>query len=413
MTLRLARRATAPLALGTAGIAVAALLTGCVPNAGSAGGATTVLDVTATSDACTVSKAEAPSGPVTFRVKNTSDKVTEFYLLGENKLSIVGEVENIAPNSTRDLTVVADPGSYFTACKPGMVGANVGQAAFAITGKATTLSGDDQKAADAAVASYIGYVKAQASELLPNVQKFVDAYEAGKDDEARKLFPLARVNYERIEPTASQFGDLDPAIDYRKPGAEAEGIPFTGFHRIEMDLWLDQAKKNYPNEKLAPLDQAGRKQVGDKLVADVTKLHDLVNSKDFTLTLADITNGAVSLLDEVAAPDGKLPGEENEFAHTDLYDFTANVEGAQVAFDTVKKIAEAKGAEGKKLVTELDRQFAGMLDLLSQYGSFEKGFVDYSTVDQNARNELGAQLNALSEPLSKLTHTVLGLPAAQ
>ena len=37
---------------------------------------------------------------------------------------------------------------------------------------------------------------------------------------------------------AEQFGDLDPKIDYRKPGADEEGLPFTGFHRIEKDLWV-------------------------------------------------------------------------------------------------------------------------------------------------------------------------------
>ena len=159
-----------------------------------------------------------------------------------------------------------------------------------------------------------------------------------------------RINYERIEPTAGKFGDLDPAIDYRKPGAEAEGLEFTGFHRIEMDLWLDAAIANYPGETIVALDEAGRAELGDKLVADVTELYDQVHADDFVLTVADITNGAIGLLDEVAAPDGKLPGEENEFSHTDLYDFYANVEGAEVAYLTVRDIALSKGADGAALV---------------------------------------------------------------
>ena len=98
-----------------------------------------------------------------------------------------------------------------------------------------------------------------------------------------------RINYERIEPTAAQFGDLDPAIDYRKPGAEAEGLEFTGFHRIEMDLWLEAGQANYPDETIVALDEAGRAELGDKLVADVTALYDEVHSPDFALTVADIT----------------------------------------------------------------------------------------------------------------------------
>ena len=60
-------------------------------------------------------------------------------------------------------------------------------------------------------------------------------------------------------------------------------------------------------------------------------------------------------------------------------------------------------------MAELDEQFAAMKALLATYGSYEAGFVSYATVDQTARNALGAQLNALSEPLSQLTFTVLGV----
>jgi iron uptake system EfeUOB component EfeO/EfeM len=282
-----------------------------------------------------------------------------------------------------------------------------------VTGDAVEVSADETEAFDAAVASYLAYVKTQAAELVPNTQEFVDAYKAGDFETAKALFPIARINYERIEPTAGNFGDLDPAIDYRKPGAEAEGIEFTGFHRIEMDLWLEAAAANYPDETIVALDEAGRAELGDKLVADVTQLYDEVHADDFELTVADITNGAIGLLDEVAAPDGKLPGEENEFAHTDLYDFYANVEGAEVAYLTVRDIAESKGEDGAALVEELDAQFAAMKALLATYGDYEAGFVFYDTVTQDERNELGAQLNALSEPLSTLTFTVLGLEPAE
>lgn len=401
--------ARTPLTVAALVAAGALTLTGCVPNAGS--GDAVALNVDSGADTCEVSANTAASGPITFSVTNSGDQVTEFYVLAENELSIVGEVENIAPGASRDLTLVAQPGDYFTVCKPGMVGEGIGQTPFTVTGESVEANADDAEAEAAAIASYTSYVKSQAAELLPQVEEFVDAYVTGDDTEAMRLFPLARVSYERIEPTAEQFGDLDPSIDYRKPGAEAEGLEFIGFHRIEMDLWLDAAQQNYPDETIAALTPEERKILGDQLVADITSLYDLVHSDDFTLTLSDITNGAIGLLDEIAAPDGKLPGEENEFSHTDLYDFTANVEGAQVAYESVREIAASKGEDGEKLTSTLDTQFAAMLELLASYGDYEAGFVDYSTVDQNARNELGAQLNALSEPLSQLTHTVLGVSA--
>ncbi|MFT4231316.1 MAG: peptidase M75 family protein [Leucobacter sp.] len=397
MSKTLTRGATAATSFAAATL----LLAGCVPNAAPD---TQSIAVTASDTDCAVETAEGQSGTLTFTVTNEGTKVNEFYVLGSNKLTIVGEVENIAPGASRDLTVQVGPGDYFTSCKPGMIGEGVGQAAFTVTGEAVETTPEE----DAVVAQYIGYVKTQTEELLPQVQAFVDAYKAGDDEEAKRLFPIARINYERIEPTAEQFGDLDPKIDYRKPGADEEGIPFTGFHRIEMDLWHDAAVANgdYDGDPdLTPLTPEQRAELGDQLVADVTELKDKVASPDFTLTLADITEGAKGLLDEVAAPDGKLPGEENEFAHTDLWDFTANVEGAQVAFDTVRELAIANGSQD--LVDELDQRFDDMFALLATYGSYDDGFVFYDTVDQSERNELAAKLSALSEPLSKLTAAVV------
>ena len=52
-----------------------------------------------------MSAAEAPAGTLTFDVTNTGDQVTEFYLLGEDGLRIVAEVENIGPSISRALTV--------------------------------------------------------------------------------------------------------------------------------------------------------------------------------------------------------------------------------------------------------------------------------------------------------------------
>ncbi len=391
---------------GLASTGIVLGLAGCVPNDTGEAASATRISVTSTTTECTVDAQSAPSGPITFSTTNAGDKVTEFYILAEDKKRIVGEVENIATGVTRDLTIVAEPGTYYTVCKPGMVGDGVGQAKFTVTGETGAASVVD-KEATAAVETYTSYVRQQIAELISETDKLTAAYISGDDEAARALFPSARIGYERIEPVAEQFGGLDPRIDYRKPGAEAAGVDFTGFHRIEMDLWLSEAQKNYPTENITALDAVGRSAVAGDLVTDVKALADTVNSASFELTIGDITNGAISLLDEVAAPDGKLAGEEDEFSHTDLWDFFANVEGAEEAFTTVRDIALGRGDDGKKLVDELDAEFATMKELLGTYGNYETGFVSYETVDQNSRNELGAQLNALSEPLSKLTHTVL------
>ena len=123
------RRLITVLGLG----AVAALaLTGCVPNNPGDTDATS-LTVDSSASECVVSATEAPSGNVVFTVANSGDEVTEFYLLADDGLRIVGEVENIGPGIERNLVVQARPGDYFTVCKPGMIGAGIGKAAFTVT----------------------------------------------------------------------------------------------------------------------------------------------------------------------------------------------------------------------------------------------------------------------------------------
>jgi iron uptake system component EfeO len=103
-----------------------------VPNGGD--GAATVVTVESTDESCAVTPDSVAGGAVTFRVTNDGTTVTEFYLLADDGVSIVSEVEDIAPGATRELTVVADAGSYVTVCKPGMSGEGVGSSAFTVTG---------------------------------------------------------------------------------------------------------------------------------------------------------------------------------------------------------------------------------------------------------------------------------------
>jgi iron uptake system component EfeO len=80
------------------------------------------ITVRATDTTCEVAPQSAPSGRLQFIVTNDGSKVNEFYLLAEDGMRVIGEVENIGPGLSRDLVLTAGPGRYITACKPGMVG---------------------------------------------------------------------------------------------------------------------------------------------------------------------------------------------------------------------------------------------------------------------------------------------------
>lgn len=386
--------------LTTIGAAATLLaLTGCVPNAASSDSADITVDSSA--DACTVSENTATSGTLRFEVTNSGDQVTEFYLLADDGLRIVGEVENVGPGISRDLVVQAQPGDYFTVCKPGMIGEGIGNAAFAVTGDKVKLAGDEQEQVDAAATNYVAYIKDQVAQLVTGTDTFLAAYVAGDDETARATYATTRANYERIEPVAESFGDLDPEIDFR----EADVAPddeWTGWHRIEKDLFPPAAADNGGTEYVA-LTPDERTYYADKLTANTQELYDAVHASDYTVTIDAISNGAIGLLEEVAS--GKITGEEEIWSHTDLWDFQANLEGARVAYEGVRDIVEAKDPE---LVTTLDTRFTDLEKQLSAYGSLDSGFVYYNELTPAQVKELADGVNSLSEPLSELTATLVG-----
>jgi len=387
-----ARRVTASIGV----LALSAGLAACTDNnpTASQGGSASAgpLTVAATDTECTVSAQQAGSGNLAFSVTNGGSKVNEFYLLGEDGLRIVGEVENIGPGLTRDLVVRAVPGKYFTACKPGMVGEGI-RAPFTVTDSGTDMSaqGADQELVDQADTQYASYVKDQTEQLKAKTAQFVALYTAGKDDEARALYAPARVHWERIEPVAESFGDLDPKMDLREADLEP-GQTWTGWHVMEKDLWP-------PTSGYKALTDPQRAKVADQLVKDTDELYQ--RTRNMTFTTDQIGNGAKSLLDEVAT--GKVTGEEEVWSHTDLYDFQANVDGARVAWEGLRPILAKKDAA---LDSQIQLRMSALQKLLDQHRSGD-GFVTYDTLTKAQVKELSDAVNALSEPLSKLTAAVV------
>jgi iron uptake system component EfeO len=190
---------------------------------------------------------------------------------------------------------------------------------------------------------------------------------------------------------AESFGDLDPLMDAREADLAA-GEEWTGWHRIEKDLWPARA------EKYRALTPQERVTYGDDLLANTKKLDQKIQGLDYTAV--DLGNGSRGLLEEVAS--GKVTGEEEYWSRTDLWDFQANVDGARVAFENLQPILDEKDPE---LAQTLTTRFEELQALLDTHRSGD-GFVTY---DQLSKEEVGAladAVNALSEPLSRLTATV-------
>lgn len=367
----------------TAAATVAALtaVTGCAEKSDGKGEG--AVQVVAKDDSCDVSKTKLPAGHVELAVQNKGSKVTEVYVLFPDD-RIVAERENIGPGTKATITAEIKAGSYEIACKPGMKGHGIRQKIEVSGGKAAKRSPEMDKA----VAAYRTYVQAQADETLPKVKVFTDAVAAGDIEAAKKAYADSRIGWERTEPVAESFGDIDPKVDVREDGLE-DGQKWTGWHRLEKALWQDK-KLGAEEKALAPT-----------LYKDLLDWQKRVGTADITPT--SMANGAKELLDEVAT--GKVTGEEERYSHTDLVDFKANVEGAEKSYELLKSIATKNDAA---LTSTLDKRFAALNTLLDKYRTDKSSYVftSYEKVGKADRKELSDAVNALAEPLSRLAAAV-------
>ena len=374
-------RTTRILALAAVGVLGGALAACSADPADDTAGATGgPIAVKASDTTCDVARNTIDAGTSVFSITNGGNKVTEFYVYAAGD-RVMGEVENIAPGLSRELHVELPAGSYETACKPGMIGKGI-RSALTVSGSSAPLT-DDAALADA-TASYSRYVKSQTDALLVKTTEFVAAVKAGKVDEAKALFPITRTYWERIEPVAEIFGDLDPRIDGREEVTE-EGLKFGGFHRIEKDLWIDKS-----TAKSGP--------IADQLLLDVKEI--VTKAQAEKLSPLQLANGAKALLDEVAT--GKITGEEDRYSHTDLWDFNANVEGSKAAIAALRPVLEERDAA---LVKTLDTEFANVDAALTKYRSGD-GWKLHNELTEADLKGLSDAINALAEPISKVAAVV-------
>ncbi|WP_018152482.1 iron uptake system protein EfeO [Leeia oryzae] len=342
--------------------------------------------VTVSDTGCTPADLSLATGKHTFKIVNQSQRAVEWEIL--KGVLVVEERENIAPGFTQRLTADLAPGDYEMTC--GLLTNPKGK--LTVTGAAAGESGEKQAALlklEQPVSAYKAYVTAEAGALVGEVEKFAAVIKAGKLAQAQAMFAPSRVHYERIEPIAELFSDLDGAMDARVDDFKGkESDPeFTGFHRIEYVLFHEKT-----TDGLAPF--------ADKLVADAKALKARVDALAFQP--GKVVGGAAALIEEVA--NGKISGEEDRYSGTDLSDFQANVDGSKKIVDILRPMIEKADTA---LLTKVDANFAQVDALLAKYRSGDT-FAHYSKLTDADRNALKAPITTLAEELSRL-RGILGL----
>lgn len=367
-------------------VSVFAGLAVCNPGFAVAQEASQPVAVTITDKGCEPNTLSVPAGKTTFKIKNQSKRAVEWEIL--DGVMVVEERENIIPGFVQSLTADLKAGQYQMTC--GLLTNPKG--VLTVTAAATSASAREPSALDlvGALAEYKVYVAKEVGDLVEQTKRFAEAVKAGKLDEARNLYAPTRQHFERIEPVAELFSDLDKSMDARADDFELkENDPaFVGFHRIEKALFADKST-------------AGMQPLADRLVRDTQDLQGRLDG--LTIPPAKMVSGASDLIEEVAST--KISGEEDRYSGTDLSDFQANVDGAQKIFNLLRPLIAKRNSE---LEARIRTNFLKVDTLLGRYRGQEGQFQNYDKLSASDRNALKGAITALAEDLSQLRGT-LGL----
>jgi iron uptake system component EfeO len=109
-----------------------------------------------------------------------------------------------------------------------------------------------------------------------------------------------------------------------------------------------------------------------------------------------MVGGAAELIEEVASK--KISGEEDRYSRTDLWDFQANVDGAQKIVVLLNPLLQKHDAT---LVGRLHSNLAKVDAVLAKY-RVKDGFESYEKLTDADKTKLKGPIAALAEDLSTL-----------
>ncbi|MCK7622554.1 FTR1 family protein [Streptomyces sp. RS10V-4] len=263
-------------------------------------------------------------GRQTFQMQNTGDKTSEVYLVDPASNAVYGEIEGLAPGTTRDLVATIAGGSYAWRCVP-TGGKAVTSAAVRVSGGGGAKAVVPVSEADLAapLRAYKEYVDRGLGTLADQTQRLSDDLAGGDLDSARTDWLTAHRTYSSLGAAYGTFEDFDKKINGR-----ADGLPdgvhdkdFSGFHRIEYGLWHGASA----DELSGPAQQLHENVVG---------LRKAFPTQDFDP--GDLPLRAHEILENTLQ--FELTGDTDEGSGTNLATADANLTGTRELLDVLNPL---------------------------------------------------------------------------
>ncbi|MEU5396277.1 iron uptake transporter permease EfeU [Streptomyces tibetensis] len=334
------------LLLPVAVVAVPALLAGLVvalADSKPAAGQTVAVSGTDCGQGFTAPK----PGRQDFRMHNTGNQTSEVYLIDPSSNAVYGEIEGLAPGTTRDLVATVAGGTYAWRCVP--------TDGKAVTSKAVRVAGTagahavvpvTQRDLTAPLNAYRAYVNRGLSTLVTQTRQLSDDIRDGHLDTARTDWLTAHRTYASLGAAYGTFEDFDQKINGRPDGLPG-GVRdrgFTGFHRIEYGLWHGQSA-------------AQLKGVAQQLAADAAGLQKAFPHQDFDPS--DLPLRAHEILENTLQ--FELTGDTDQGSGTGLATADANLAGTRELLTVLRPLLTARAP---RLLPTVDADIARLQQLL-------------------------------------------------
>lgn len=322
-------------------------------------------------------------GRRTFRMHNTGDRTSEVYLIDPGTGAVYGEVEGLAPGTTRDLAATVAGGTYAWRCVPSSGKAVTSRAVRVTGGGGSTAAVVPVSAADLAapLASYRAYVDRGLAALVTQTRRLSDDVEAGRPGAARSDWLTAHRTYASLGAAYGTFQDYDQKIDGRPEGLP-DGVhdkDFSGFHRIEYGLWHSEPA----SELAAPARQ---------LAADAAALRKAFPTQDFDP--GDLPLRAHEILENTLQ--FELTGDADQGSGTELATADANLVGTRELLTVLRPLLTSRAPH---LLPTVDTDIARLQKLLDSARA-GGSWTPVARLDAGARARLDGATGQLLEDLA-------------
>jgi high-affinity iron transporter len=287
-------------------------------------------------------------GRRTFQMHNTGDKTSEVYLIDPGTGAVYGEVEGLAPGTTRDLAATVTGGTYAWRCVPSSGKAVTSRAVRVAGGGRTAAAVVPVSAADLAgpLTSYKAYVDRGLATLVTQTRRLSDDVGAGRLAAARADWLTAHRTYASLGAAYGTFQDYDQKINGRPDGLPG-GVhdkDFSGFHRIEYGLWHGESAS-----ELAP--------PARQLAADVAELREAFPTQDFDP--GDLPLRAHEILENTLQ--FELTGDADQGSGTEFATADANLTGTRELLAVLRPLLTSRAP---RLLPTVDTDIARLQKLL-------------------------------------------------